>query len=81
VGIAKNAVKRQQSRSMEMRYSGLLMLSKQGSLTSNVILGKKILETTIANTILAHTIQQYAPSTFMNKHHFENYQEPASLAL
>jgi hypothetical protein len=43
--------------------------------------GNKILETTKANTILAHTIQQFALATCMKRYQFENYQEPASLAL
>ena len=34
-----------------------------------------------ANTISVHTIQQFAPGTCMKRCHFENYQEPASLAL
>jgi hypothetical protein len=34
-----------------------------------------------ANTILVHTIQQFAPGTCMKRRHFKNYQEPASLAL
>ncbi len=37
-------------------FSGLLMQSKPGSLTSNNIPGKKTLVTTKANTILMHTI-------------------------
>ncbi len=57
VGIANNTVKHQRSRSTEMRFSGLLMQSKLGRLTSNAILGKKILETNKANTVLAHNIQ------------------------
>jgi hypothetical protein len=51
------------------------------SLTSNTIPGKKTLVTTKANTILVHTIQQFAPGTCMKRYHFKNYQELASLAL
>ena len=50
IGIMNNTIKHQQSRLMEIRFSGLQMLWNKRNLTSNTTQGKKILRTTRVNT-------------------------------
>ncbi len=81
VGIANNTVKRQCSRSMEMRFFWVADAVEARKFGIQYYPGKEPLVTIKANTILVHTIQQFALGTCMKRHHFENHQKLASLAL
>eukprot|EP00804_Cyclotella_cryptica_P000477 CCRYP_020030-RA/>CCRYP_020030-RA protein AED:0.46 eAED:0.57 QI:0/-1/0/1/-1/0/1/0/96 len=59
VGIVNNTIKRQKSRSMEMRYFWLLDGKVQKLLVFNIIQVLRTLQITLARVIREHIIRQY----------------------
>jgi hypothetical protein len=81
IGNANNTVKRQRSRSMEMRYFGFVIKFPKMCMMSNTTLGSKIWHTARVNTTQVHITKQYAPGIYMKRIHPWYYQDDTDLAL
>jgi hypothetical protein len=81
VGIANNTIKRQHSRSMEMRFFWVADAVEQGKFTSNTFPAKKTLQIIEASTTLVLTTSLSDRGIFTNLHLHANYQELPSHPL
>ncbi len=81
VGIANNTIKRQQSRSMEMRFFGSVTRWHKRCLHSDGTLGKRIWQITKVSTPWGHTTLQFDHGTYIQRTPQGSYHEHLDPAL